>query len=80
MLNRIKCLFGFHKYYVKQKFNNNSRRLGCKHCNGDWAMADRTKTIIPWDSELEEFYKNFEYEYEVREEIIKRYVDMHAGS
>ena len=32
------------------------KRQGCDRCGAVWGMHDRTRTFVPWDSELEAMY------------------------
>jgi hypothetical protein len=63
MIMRLRCWFGKHEYEVIQEFGDDSRRIGCPYCKKEWAMNDRTKTLLPWDYEFQSMYKNiFKYE------------------
>jgi hypothetical protein len=59
MIKRIKCLIGLHKYYVLIHLTKCCRKLGCRHCNKEFAMNDNLQVIVPWDDEFEEIYKIF---------------------
>jgi len=52
LFRKLLCAIGKHKYYVHQSFDNYSRRLGCKYCNGDWGMNDHVRCVIDWDGDL----------------------------
>jgi len=59
MFNKIVCgLFG-HKYHVLIKLNPGARKVGCVRCRKCWGMHDPTKSLIEWDSDLENMYKSF---------------------
>ena len=36
--------------------NPGARKVGCDRCGAVWGMHDRTRTFVPWDSELEAMY------------------------
>jgi len=58
MFDRIKCIFGRHKYEVIQEFDRYNRRIGCPVCKKEWIMGDDTLTLLPWDHEWQSFYRN----------------------
>jgi len=55
-MNKIWCWIFEHKYYVVQKFSNETRRVGCRRCPKTFGMNDRVKSFIPWDGELAELH------------------------
>lgn len=57
IFKRIKCILGYHKYYVMKELTSWSRKLGCKNCNCCFAMNDDCRVVIAWDGELEKLYK-----------------------
>lgn len=60
-LARLICwLFG-HRYRVVQEFRPWSRRVVCDDCRGDWGMHDELRTMIEWDTEVEEMYRTMGY-------------------
>lgn len=58
MLEKLKCFIFGHQYYVHQELTEDSRRVKCNRCPGDWSMNDRVQCMIPWDDELEAFYRD----------------------
>lgn len=56
MFKRLICWFTGHRYRVTQVFSEDTRRVGCDRCNGDWAMNDREHVIAPWSDEFTRFY------------------------
>ncbi len=57
LINRIKCFFGRHKFYVILEIDYCNRRVGCRNCEGEWGMNDNVKAFIRWDDDLEIMYK-----------------------
>lgn len=58
ILASLKCWAVGHNYVVHQVFSPATRRVKCPCCDGDWAMNDRERIIVPWNGEFEEFYKD----------------------
>lgn len=58
LLNKIRCFIFGHNFYVHRKINATNRRVKCNICKSDWAMNDDTKTLLKWDSDFEELYKD----------------------
>lgn len=56
-IKRIKCKFGYHKYFLVQELTSWSRKIGCKNCSKLFGMNDNVKIVIEWDKDLEEMYK-----------------------
>lgn len=52
----VLCALCFHDYICIQTFTVTQRRIGCRYCRKTWGMHDATKSLIPWDAELEEMY------------------------
>lgn len=63
-IKKIKCKFGFHKYYVIKELASWSRKIGCKSCDKCFGMNDNVRVVIPWDRALEELYKTIECYYD----------------
>ena len=55
IINLICALRG-HKYHVIKHMNPGARKIGCIRCGKAWAMHDGTRSLIPWDEELEALY------------------------
>jgi hypothetical protein len=53
------CYIFGHKYYLIKKINRTTRKVGCKRCGKMWGMNDDVRALVEWDSELEEFYREF---------------------
>lgn len=68
MIERIFCALLGHKYVVQRVFNSTSRQLGCTRCFREWGMHDPTKSLVPWDKDLEQFYKFTGEWYETKHE------------
>jgi hypothetical protein len=58
MIQKIKCIFGKHKYHIIEEYSKDVRKVGCKRCLRQWGMNDRVQAFIPWDAELEEHHKH----------------------
>lgn len=56
MMQKIRCFFGYHEYYLIQKLNSWSRKIGCLGCDKTFGMNDHLQVILEWDYELEELY------------------------
>ena len=59
LIRRLLCAFFGHDYFLVQEFGPHSRRLGCRHCDGDWGMNDDARAIVEWGPEFEEMYRSF---------------------
>lgn len=59
IFKKLRCMVMGHEYRVAQTFSVTSRRVVCDCCQGDWAMNDSVRAIIPWSGELEEMYRLF---------------------
>jgi len=49
------AIFG-HRYRVLRRMNPGARKVGCERCHSCWAMHDRTRAFVPWDSDIEAMY------------------------
>ncbi len=65
MLERLLCAVLGHRYVVQRVFSPNSRKIGCTRCDKEWGMYDSIRAIVPWDSELEQLYKDIGHEHEL---------------
>ena len=61
ILKSICCKIFGHKYQVVQTFSTVVRRIKCIRCHQDLAMNDEMKSTLPWDSELENIYREQGY-------------------
>jgi hypothetical protein len=61
MIERLMCVLFGHKYVVLKPLSYTSRKVGCTRCHRAWGMNDSVKAFIPWNDELEEMYKMFEW-------------------
>lgn len=52
----IACMVVGHQYRVLRRMNPGARKVGCDRCGFTWAMHDRTRAFVPWDSEFEAMY------------------------
>lgn len=55
-VKRLICILRQHKYRVVRKMNPGARQLICDRCGQRFGMHDATRTVVPWDSELEAAY------------------------
>ena len=55
-VRRLACMLVGHQYRVLRRMNPGARKVGCDRCGAVWGMHDRTRTFVPWDSELEAMY------------------------
>lgn len=58
LVGHLACAFGKHAYEVVQDFGDGSARIGCPRCRREWGMNCRTRSLIPWDFELQSMYRN----------------------
>jgi predicted nucleic acid-binding Zn ribbon protein len=56
MFKRIVCAIFGHRYAVARVLNAHTRKVCCTRCHRNWAMHDPTRSLVDWDSELEELY------------------------
>ena len=59
MIERLLCAVLSHKYIVQRVFSATSRQVGCTRCGREWGMHDTTRSLIPWDGDLEDMYRSF---------------------
>jgi hypothetical protein len=57
MIEGFFCALLGHKYVVQRVFSSTSRQLGCTRCGKEWGMHDPTRSLVPWDKDLEQMYK-----------------------
>jgi hypothetical protein len=53
---KIRCYLFGHDYHILRRINPGTRKLGCRRCGECFAMHDTTRSLIPWDQELEDIY------------------------
>lgn len=58
--DKIKCFFGRHNMFVVKKLSDGCQKIKCTKCQKYWAINHRIETVIPWDKDVEDFYKSFE--------------------
>lgn len=56
IINKIKCFYGYHDFFVLKEFTPKQRMVACSRCKKIWAMNDDVKAFLPWDKEFEELY------------------------
>jgi hypothetical protein len=61
MWARFLCLVFGHRLFVVQNFGPGARRVGCRCCDGDWAMHDGERAFVKWDGQFTEMYESFGY-------------------
>lgn len=61
IVQKIKCLLGYHSYRVVQGFGYSRRRIKCRFCRSDLAMNDDLKIVVPWDGSFEDMYSSWGY-------------------
>lgn len=52
----LACSIFGHQYRVLRVMNKGARKIGCNRCGKSWGMHDPTRTLVPWDAELEAMY------------------------
>ena len=52
-LSQASPLFWYHKPEVIETYDRNTRKLRCVQCGQYFAMSDRHRAVLPWDSEIE---------------------------
>lgn len=57
-INKLICFLIHHKYEKHQPLSRDSDMIICNRCQSKWAMNHSLKIILPWDSDLEDMYKN----------------------
>jgi len=57
ILDRIKHIFGIHKYYEIMRLSCSCHLLGCRFCNKKFALSTSAKVILDWDLEIEDFHR-----------------------
>jgi Fe2+ or Zn2+ uptake regulation protein len=56
MLDRIKHIFGRHKYIYIRRLSDHAHLLGCAYCNKIFCIHTKVKTLLEWDMELADLY------------------------
>jgi len=56
-IEKIKHFFGIHKYVYLKKLSERSDLIECKLCKKKFCINYELKILLPWDKELEKFYK-----------------------
>jgi hypothetical protein len=59
VLKKLICALAGHRYVVQRVFSPTSRKVGCTRCGKTWGMSDNTHTLLPWDDEMEQTYRDF---------------------
>jgi hypothetical protein len=57
MFAKLKCLFGYHAWFVIGRCGVASRHVGCRHCHREWGMNHDARALLPWDAELAQFHE-----------------------
>lgn len=73
-ISKAMCAVFGHRYFVMRQINRGTRKLGCLRCGGAWGMHDATRSVIPWDADLEALYAKggpLDPEYDPREVAFK---------
>lgn len=55
-MDRIKHIFGIHKYIYIKRLSESSHQLGCKYCDKKFALNTSVRMLINWDLEIEDLY------------------------
>jgi hypothetical protein len=59
LLRHILCRFGHHRQLdVIQTFGS-AQRIGCPDCGRQFGIHHGMRSIVPWDSDLEQMYRDF---------------------
>lgn len=56
-MRSILCALFGHQLGVIQEFSRTERKVACRRCRKHFAMSDREKAFLPWDSDFESFYR-----------------------
>jgi hypothetical protein len=59
VLKKLICALFGHRYVLQRVFSPTSRKVGCSRCGKEWGMSDNTHTLLPWDDEMEQTYRDF---------------------
>jgi hypothetical protein len=58
--NWILCFaWPWHKLRVMENLSENCQRICCKRCGRQYAINHDVRVVLPWDNELEQFYREF---------------------
>ena len=55
-----------HDFVHMAALSDSSQKLGCKRCKKMFAINHSVRAILPWDYELEMFYRRFPHIPEVK--------------
>jgi hypothetical protein len=52
----VKCLFGYHDFYVVRSLSDQADQLGCRSCPKLFAANWNIRTLCPWGPDFDKFY------------------------
>lgn len=55
-VKKLICWMFGHNYGIVRRFSSTTRCLWCIRCQEFFAMNDRVKALVPWDTEFCELY------------------------
>ena len=56
MFERFLCVVLGHCYTLERVLSEYARKITCARCGKSWGMHDPTRSFVPWNGELEQFY------------------------
>jgi len=56
-IRRAACKLIGHKYVVVRRFSPWARKIHCTRCERSFAMHDGVRTVLPWEGDFEDLYK-----------------------
>lgn len=57
LIQYLKCKFTYmHDYYSLEQLSTSTKKIGCRYCKRIFAMNYDVNVVLPWDTDLEEFY------------------------
>lgn len=61
-IGRLLCRMGRHPKFDLIQSYGTAERIGCPRCGREMAIHHGLRTIVPWDSELAQMYRDMGYD------------------
>lgn len=71
IINRIKHLFGYHKYFYIRQLSGGFHLVGCEFCKKKFAVSTSEKFLIEWDPGLEYCFNRIDTKFQKAENDLK---------
>jgi hypothetical protein len=58
-VRRLACWLKGHSFYSVMWLSERCEKVRCRRCDRAWALNHELHTTLPWDAEVEAFYKEW---------------------